>query len=476
MKNIFFFLFACSLSVSLGYGQPQTVWTDPINITDSLADNTNVSMLEQMDYYTDSIYSVWERAVDASSTALYGRNLMTMSEPFVILSQPNVRFRNPRVFSWISGDTVLIVLYETNMNGNWDIYSSKVLKDGSVAPPVAVCNSSASEKNYKYVFGPGIVWEQNGAIMIKKYSIGGNPSIAPPVTLDQGNCYNPALSSDFCAWEKVIGNDTVIMYSVYDYGSSVWGTPSQFVDGVNSELSCGETQNAFMVWQARENTYWRVKCADVSSHTFYSIPDFPGTNNVDPTFTFVPIITKVGFPFQDAFFAFASRVGSNYEIFVNQDFWDTTFINISNHATNDFHPQFFSTWSYMYGSLTVFLCWESWRNNHWQIWMSHIDVPEGINEHGSDRSASLQNYPNPFNRSTTIDYELKNGGPSEIAIFTMMGKEIRILKNGADIPGKHSLVWDAKDDNGNRVSPGIYLCSLKINDRVIQRKLTVFQD
>ncbi len=472
MKNFFLFILIYASSVCYGFGQT-IVWTEPVPITDSLTNNMNINMLDLFDNYSDSVYFVWERSVDTSSTAIYGRNLLTMSEPFAILSQPNVHFRNPKVFNWISGDTILIVLYETNMNGNWDIYTSKVLKDRSVAPPVAVCNSPADEQNYKYLFNPGIVWEQNGAIMIKKYSIGGNPSIETPVVLDQGNCHNPVLSWGYCEWEKVIGTDTVIMYSVNDYGTSVWGPPAQLIDGVNAKLSCGDGQNSFLVWQAKESADWRLKCADVSSQTFYSITDFPDANNIDPVFTSVPIVTKMGFPFPFTFFSFASDITSNYEVYVNQDLFDTTFVNISNYESSNLHPQFFSTWRYMYGYVTVFLCWESWRNNHWQIWISHIDVPEGINERQSDGSVALRNYPNPFDKSTTIDYELKNGGSSEIAIFTMMGKEIRILKNGVDIPGKHSLVWDAKDDNGNCVAPGIYICTLKINDKSIQRKITL---
>ena len=54
-----------------------------------------------------------------------------------------------------------------------------------------------------------------------------------------------------------------------------------------------------------------------------------------------------------------------------------------------------------------------------------------------------------------------------------MGMKVRTLKEGTEQPGKHSLTWDGKDANGNRMTPGIYICSLEINNKRIQRKITI---
>ena len=255
----------------------------------------------------------------------------------------------------------------------------------------------------------------------------------------------------------------------------MWSVPAQLCAGLNDKLAFGDGFTPILVWQQREGGNWRVKSADLSTLLFNSTNDFQGSDNMDPALANVILVAKKEFPSQLSFLAFASDVTTPYqpEIYVNQSYWDSTMINISNHATMNLHPQFYSTLFHLTGYMTIYLFWESWRTGHYQIWVSNIDIPEGINEHGSDRPSSLKNYPNPFTRSTTIDYEITNRGSSEIAIFNRMGQQIRILKDGFDIPGKHSLVWDGNDENGNHVKPGIYICSMKINNEIIQRKISV---
>lgn len=473
MKNFTLFFVIYISIISSGYSQ-SAVWTDPVAVTDSLTNNVNINLPDMFGSNSDTaIYSVWEKTIDTHTTAIYGRNLITMGEPFVILSQPNVQFRHPVIRNWISGDTVLLVLYETNMNGNWDIYYSKYLKNGTVSPPVPVCNSAENEMNFKFHDSFGIVWEQNGAIMFKNFVIGGFPSPVITVTIDQGNCHNPVLSYNYCAWQKVVGTDTTIMQAQYNYSGSSWYSPLLVAQGINKNLSVGPGDDSYLTWQAKEGGKWVSKAVDLFDGLPYTTANFPGSNNIYPTFLNTLIITKQGITFLPSYFSFASDVTGNYEIYVNQVYWDTNYFNISNHQTFNIHPNFFSSMTYMYGYQTVFLCWESFRNNHWQIWMSHVDIAMGLNDQSSSGLAGLENFPNPFSQSTTITYELASESYSSIIITNMMGERIRILKEGREGQGKHSLTWDGKDSNGNHVAPGIYLCLMKVNDRFMQRKISV---
>lgn len=474
MKNLYLFLLIYLSSASIGFGQTM-VWTDPIPITDSLTNNINVNMPGMFMYNADTtIYAVWEKSVDASSTAIYGRNILTMSAPFLILSQPNVHFRHPRVFNWASGDTILLVLYETDQNGNWDIYYSKYLKNGTLSPPVPVCNSSADEKNFSYRDGFGISWEQDGAIMFRNFVINGYPAPPTTTTLDQGNCHNPALSADICSWQKVVGTDTTVMTASYLYSSSSWSAPSLVTGGVNENLSCGsDEQNQLLAWQAKEGNKWRIKFTDLSLMNYFFVNDFPGANNISPDFMTAIIVAK-GEPLSNfGFFSFASDITGNYEIYVNRDLWDTVNINISNHATMNLHPRFYVSFGYNPGYETVFLTWESYRNHHLQIWMSHLDIPMGIDKFPGLRSAQVENYPNPFSQTTTIRYEIASRGQVSISIFNIMGIKVRELKEGVDDRGKHELSWDGKDDTGARLDPGIYICTVKSGENIVCHRIGV---
>lgn len=83
-----------------------------------------------------------------------------------------------------------------------------------------------------------------------------------------------------------------------------------------------------------------------------------------------------------------------------------------------------------------------------------------------------QNYPNPFNPSTTIRFSLPQAGAVQLAIYNITGQEVRRLVSGAMNAGRHSVVWDGKDNSGQSVPSGIYFYRLHVNDFVHTRKMS----
>jgi hypothetical protein len=82
-------------------------------------------------------------------------------------------------------------------------------------------------------------------------------------------------------------------------------------------------------------------------------------------------------------------------------------------------------------------------------------------------------YPNPFNPSTNIEIDLKENSLVSIEIFNLQGQKIRTLCDG-EYPGSGSFkfTWDAKNDQGNQISAGTYLCRVKVNETVRTLKLS----
>ncbi len=66
-------------------------------------------------------------------------------------------------------------------------------------------------------------------------------------------------------------------------------------------------------------------------------------------------------------------------------------------------------------------------------------------------------YPNPFNPSTTIRYDLAKDGYVSIAVYDVLGRQVRSLFNGEQAAGSFDLQWNGLDDLGCQVSSGIYL-------------------
>ena len=75
--------------------------------------------------------------------------------------------------------------------------------------------------------------------------------------------------------------------------------------------------------------------------------------------------------------------------------------------------------------------------------------------------------PNPFNTDTGIElfFELENISKVELQIFNCKGQLVKTLFSGFSGSEKN-LAWYGKDENGVKLATGMYLCKLKVDDKV----------
>jgi len=85
------------------------------------------------------------------------------------------------------------------------------------------------------------------------------------------------------------------------------------------------------------------------------------------------------------------------------------------------------------------------------------------------------NYPNPFNPSTTIAFELAQGGATKLDIYNVKGQLVKTLARGDFKPGSHRAVWDGKDESGREVSSGVYFYRLEAPGYVSTRKMLMLK-
>ncbi len=76
-----------------------------------------------------------------------------------------------------------------------------------------------------------------------------------------------------------------------------------------------------------------------------------------------------------------------------------------------------------------------------------------------------QNYPNPFNPSTKISFAMPERGIVQLRIFNEAGQLVRTLMNHEMAQGRHELVWDGRNQNGETVATGVYLYRLTLQDQ-----------
>jgi hypothetical protein len=72
----------------------------------------------------------------------------------------------------------------------------------------------------------------------------------------------------------------------------------------------------------------------------------------------------------------------------------------------------------------------------------------------------FQNYPNPFNPVTTISYALNKATDVNMSIYYTAGKLVNKLISTRQSAGYKSVRWAGINNNGNKVSSGIYICVL----------------
>ena len=86
-----------------------------------------------------------------------------------------------------------------------------------------------------------------------------------------------------------------------------------------------------------------------------------------------------------------------------------------------------------------------------------------------------QNYPNPFNPTTSISYQLSAIAPVTLKLYDMLGREVTTLVNEIGQPGRHTAIWNGKNDRGETVSSGIYLYQLRAGTSVLTRKMVLLK-
>ena len=71
------------------------------------------------------------------------------------------------------------------------------------------------------------------------------------------------------------------------------------------------------------------------------------------------------------------------------------------------------------------------------------------------------NFPNPFNAVTMIYFDLPFSSDVQIEVFDILGKRVVVLRKRR-IEARSNAVWlSGKDEVGNLVSSGIYICRME---------------
>jgi hypothetical protein len=91
-------------------------------------------------------------------------------------------------------------------------------------------------------------------------------------------------------------------------------------------------------------------------------------------------------------------------------------------------------------------------------------------------TALLSSLPNPFRQQTRITFGMPQAGRARLAIYDVVGREVRVLVDEPREAGTHSTDWDGTDRSGSRVARGLYFSRLTITPSTGSEETIVRQE
>jgi hypothetical protein len=84
--------------------------------------------------------------------------------------------------------------------------------------------------------------------------------------------------------------------------------------------------------------------------------------------------------------------------------------------------------------------------------------------------------PNPFRNGMRMTYDVGSMNQRvNVGVYDLAGRLVRTLANDIQSPGRHGIAWDGRDEQGTRVSKGMYFIHVQIGDRARQVRVTFLQ-
>ncbi|MCX7785668.1 MAG: T9SS type A sorting domain-containing protein [candidate division WOR-3 bacterium] len=84
----------------------------------------------------------------------------------------------------------------------------------------------------------------------------------------------------------------------------------------------------------------------------------------------------------------------------------------------------------------------------------------------------LSSYPNPFSNRIMINYFIPYTTFATISVYDVTGRKIHTLHQGSTKPGWHTLSWNGVNNNGKKITTGIYFVKLTALGQSLCKKIT----
>ncbi|MCK5453651.1 MAG: T9SS type A sorting domain-containing protein, partial [Calditrichia bacterium] len=84
-------------------------------------------------------------------------------------------------------------------------------------------------------------------------------------------------------------------------------------------------------------------------------------------------------------------------------------------------------------------------------------------------------YPNPFNPVTRIEFNVPKTTQVKVAVYDILGRQVKLLYNTVAPAGNHTIRWDATNEAGSTLGSGIYFYQLQSENVSLTKKMILLK-
>ena len=464
------------------YSQSFWEWTDPDSLTDSVSNNINAFLYYDHGSGGEFVYMVWEKSYDSVSTSIYFKDLLLSSPAMEVLSDSGIHYKNPKIIYakyGLTADSVFYLIYETDQNGNSDIYYITYLNDGTFSNPTPLLITDSNESQLAVVtqsewwdqsayVANSIAYIRNDSLYVMNlFKEGTTVFWGQEELIDFPNCSKPVFNESGNGNElkylKSNGIDKHIFAASCDsYGN--WYAPTVVYDSTDCRNLSHILHTGDFIWSTYLDTSWLIMQEDWQGN--FSTLLLSDSIPLDPTAVTMAIGVETSY--WDNWVASPYLDNDVTEIFMNEWPGSNYFINFSNLGTNNRNPNTFTGEhdGSGYYCWYDYLVWESYRNDHWQIWYSKVHQCAGNIGEEKGEEAFISIHPNPFIQETTLKFTLDTRSNVIADVYDNRGAHIASISNRAFDQGKHQLRWD-----GSGLAAGVYIVKMTVGDMIYSSKI-----
>ena len=109
------------------------------------------------------------------------------------------------------------------------------------------------------------------------------------------------------------------------------------------------------------------------------------------------------------------------------------------------------------------------------VQLRHVGTVSVMTPTGEARLALAPARPNPATGHTSLRWTMPAKGEASLRLVDAAGRVVRRLHSGVALAGDHVSPWDLRNDDGERVAPGIYFAVLDAASRSRSTRVVVLQ-